>query len=209
MEILIASKNKGKIKEIKDYFLTFGASTLLKKIKLITFEETVDFPDVEEGDADFLENAILKAKKTAEATGKITLADDSGLCVDILGGIPGVISSRYAGENANDLQNRLKLLDEMAQFRKPSLRTARFVCQMVLWDPEEGLLNKSEGICEGRIGFTEKGSGGFGYDPIFIPQGSMLTMAEISPEDKNIISHRGKALMKMVYFLTAYVDSNS
>ena len=96
MEILIASKNKGKIKEIKDYFLTFGASTLLKKIKLITFEETVDFPDVEEGDADFLENAILKAKKTAEATGKITLADDSVLCVDILGGIPGVISSRYA-----------------------------------------------------------------------------------------------------------------
>ncbi len=209
MEILIASKNKGKIKEIKDYFITFGASTLLKKIKLITFEETPNYPDIEEGDADFLENAILKAKKTAEVTGRITLADDSGLCVDILEGMPGVISSIYAGENANDLQNRLKLLDELAQFTEPSLRTARFVCHMVLWDPEEGLLNKSEGICEGRIGFAEKGTGGFGYDPIFIPEGSMLTMAEISPEDKNIISHRGKALMKMVYFLTAYVDSDS
>ncbi|OQA20883.1 MAG: Non-canonical purine NTP pyrophosphatase [Actinobacteria bacterium ADurb.Bin346] len=208
MDILIASKNDGKIKEIKDFFKSFGSVSLLQRIRLITYKEIKDFPLIEEGADDFLANAMLKARVVSEITCKITLADDSGLSVDLLGGIPGVISSRYAGEAATDKQNRDKLIAELSGFENPDMRTARFVCQMVLWDPKKGLLNVSEGICEGRIGFEEKGSGGFGYDPIFIPEGLNLTMAELSPEDKNRISHRGRALAKLLNYLDS-VNKNT
>lgn len=202
MDIAIATKNKGKIFEIIDFFK--GHSTKneeLRKIKWLTFKDFNDFPDVDEGSESFLENAKLKAKIIAEFTGKITLADDSGLEVDALNGSPGVMSSRYAGENATDEDNRIKILKEIDNIKDLQRRTARFVCSMVLWHPGEGLINVSTGVCTGVIGFNEKGANGFGYDPVFIPDGYSYTMAELSSGTKNKISHRAKALIGMADFL--------
>lgn len=190
MEIAIATKNKGKIKEI-NYF--FREST----IRWLIYEDFGDFPSIEENGNSFFENARIKAEGVSAYTGKITLADDSGLEVDCLGGRPGIFSSRYAGDNATDRQNREKLLEELKEFSSPEKRSARFVCSMVLWDPLKGLAAKTEGICKGYITFVEKGSGGFGYDCIFIPEGYRKTMAELSEEEKNSISHRGRALMAL------------
>ena len=156
MQIVIASKNKGKIKEIKSFYND------LMKVEWLTFKDFKNFPDVIEKGENFLENARLKAKSISLYTGRITLADDSGLEVDFLGGKPGVKSSRYNGENATDKQNRDKLLKEMESAKKISERTARFVCSMVLWDPRKGSIFETSGVCEGVIGFEEKGSGGFG-----------------------------------------------
>ena len=192
MQIVIASKNTGKIKEIKSFYYD------LLKVEWLTFKDFKKFPDVKEKSNDFLENARLKARGISLYTNKITLADDSGLEVDFLKGEPGVKSSRYSGADATDKQNRDKLLKEMENARKISERAARFVCSMVLWDPEKGSIFETRGICEGFIGFEEKGTGGFGYDCIFIPSGYKRTMAQLTQNEKNSISHRGKAL-KVVY----------
>lgn len=196
MKIVIATKNKGKIREIKSFFAN------LPQIEWLTFEDFENFPDIEEGSINFVENATLKAKSISEFTNTITLADDSGLVVDVLCGEPGVKSSRYAGENATDEENRRKLLSELYSYNSLKDRKARFVCEMILWDPVKGLLRTSSGICEGFIGFAEKGLGGFGYDCLFIPAGcNDKTMAELSQYEKNIISHRGKALKDLNTFL--------
>jgi XTP/dITP diphosphohydrolase len=192
MKIVIATKNKGKIKEIKSFFNN------LPEVEWLTFEDFENFPDIDEGSINFIENATLKAKSISEFTNIVTLADDSGLVVDALCGEPGVKSSRYAGENATDEENRQKLLGELGNCNSLKDRTARFVCEMILWHPGKGLLKTSSGVCEGCIGFTEKGSGGFGYDSIFIPSGyDNKTMAELSQHEKNVISHRGKALKNL------------
>jgi len=194
-KIAIATKNKGKIREIKNFFNDF------KDIEWLTFKDFKNFPDIEEGSISFLENAKIKAKNIAEFTGVITLADDSGLMVDALNGAPGVKSSRYSGPDTTDKTNRIKLLDELAEINSIKERRARFVCRMVLWDPKKRLLHETSGICEGYIGFDEKGTNGFGYDCIFIPEGYKKTMAELSQKEKNEISHRGKALQNLAGFL--------
>ncbi len=198
MEIVIASKNSGKIKEIKSFYRN------IKKVKWLTFKDFEYFPDITENGNTFLENAELKARGISAFTGKITLADDSGLEVDSLGGRPGVLSSRYSGINATDKENRHKLLKELENIKEISQRTARFVCSMLLWDPEKSLLFRTNGVCEGFIGFEEKGSSGFGYDSIFIPDGYNKTMAQLSLEDKNKISHRGKALRALYEFIVNF-----
>ncbi len=198
MRIVIASRNKGKIKEIKSFSSDF------LKVEWLTFKDFKGFPDVEEEGNSFLENARLKARAISDFTGVATLADDSGLEVDFLGGRPGVKSSRYAGENATDKQNRVKLLDEMKEAVKVSDRGARFICSMVLWEPEEGPVFETRGECEGRIGFDEKGIGGFGYDCIFIPSGFRKTMAQLDRSEKNRISHRGKALKAVYKFIVNF-----
>ena len=198
MEIVIASKNTGKINEIKSF------CTDLENIKWLTFKDFKDFPDINEEGNSFLENARIKARDISLYTGKIALADDSGLEVDFLEGRPGVRSSRYSGENSTDKQNRDRLLEEMKEVKELSRRTARFVCYMVLYDPEKGVLFETRGICEGFIGFEEKGSGGFGYDCIFIPSGYNKTMAQLTQAEKNNISHRGKALRAMYEFIVNF-----
>jgi XTP/dITP diphosphohydrolase len=195
LKITIATKNKGKIREIKNFFNDF------KDIEWLTFKDFKNFPDIEEGSISFLENARIKAKNIAEFTGVITLADDSGLMVVALNGAPGVKSSRYSGPDATDKINRIKLLGELAKINSARERRARFVCRMVLWDPKKGLLHETSGICEGYIGFDEKGTNGFGYDCIFIPEGYKKTMAQLSQKEKNKISHRGKALQNLAGFL--------
>jgi len=195
LEIVIASKNKGKIEEIKTYRDSACG------IEWLTFKDFNDFPDIEETGDSFLDNAIIKAKALAEHTGKAALADDSGLIVDALDGMPGVRSSRYAGPDATDKENRDKLLKALKDIRDASKRTARFICSMILWNPGDGLVFKTDGICEGRIGFKEKGTGGFGYDRIFIPSGHDRTMAQLGRSEKNRISHRGIALAYFYDFI--------
>lgn len=195
MQIVIASKNIGKIKEIKSFYYD------LPEVEWLTFKDFKKFPDVGEKGNSFLENARLKARSISLYTNKITLADDSGLEVDFLGGRPGVKSSRYTGVDATDKQNRDKLIKEMENVKKISDRTARFVCSAVLWDPEKGSIFETRGVCEGFIGFEEKGTGGFGYDCIFIPTGYKKTMAQLTQNEKNSISHRGKALRALCKFI--------
>ena len=195
MEIFIASKNKGKIEEIKTYRDSANG------IKWLTYKDFKGFPDVEETGDSFLDNAIIKARSFAEYTDKPALADDSGLIVDALDGMPGVRSSRYAGPDATDKENRIKLLEALVDIKDELKRSARFICSMILWDPEDGLVFKTDGVCEGRIGFKEKGSGGFGYDCIFIPSGYDRTMAQLGNSEKNRISHRGIALAYFYDFI--------
>jgi XTP/dITP diphosphohydrolase len=206
MEIVIASKNKGKIKEIRHFFSNSLLPQNIRDIKWLSFEDFMGFPDVDEGSEGFIENAKLKAQQIAEFTGKTALADDSGLEVDALGGNPGVTSSRYAGPDSTDEKNRKKLLSELREISLISKRCARFKCVMALYSPGNDFINISEGVCEGIIGFTETGESGFGYDSIFIPDGFGKTMAELSNSEKNSISHRGKALGGLAKFLEFLPD---
>lgn len=192
--IIIATKNKGKVKEIWHFLKDLN-------INLLSLNDFENLPEIIEDGKNFKENSIKKAKITAETFQKLTLADDSGLEVDFLNGNPGVYSSRYSGENATDKSNRDKLLSELAEIKDLNERTARFVCHLVLWDPQRGLLFETDGFCEGWIGFEETGSGGFGYDCIFIPKGFNKTMAQLSKDEKNEISHRGKALKDFTGFI--------
>jgi XTP/dITP diphosphohydrolase len=186
--VIVVTRNKGKIREIRE---------ALKGLRL-RIHGLSDFPGVPEIDEDgksFAENALKKARFYSKYFGKLTLADDSGLEVDALNGLPGVYSARYAGEEASSQENNRRLLREM-QGLPISKRGARFKCILAMASPD-GKEVTVEGSCKGRIGFREKGKRGFGYDPLFILPRRGKTMAELSLEEKNRISHRGKALRKM------------
>jgi XTP/dITP diphosphohydrolase len=185
MDIVLATRNKKKIEEIKR--ITEGMA-----ISIFTLDDFPGCPDVEEDGATFEENAVKKAVTVARYTGKAALADDSGLEVYALDGAPGTLSARYAGECTDDRRNIEKLLYEMRSFVGEK-RRARFVCCTALALPD-GSVNTFYGYSEGRIGTEPKGLDGFGYDPIFYPDGYSKTFAEMSSEEKDAISHRGKAL---------------
>jgi XTP/dITP diphosphohydrolase len=148
----------------------------------------------------YAENAIAKAQFYARAAGLNALADDSGLEVEALGGAPGVYSARYAGEGASDADRRSLLLSELAQQTSEN-RNARFVCVVAIAKPDGTLLSTAEGICEGKMIFEERGTNGFGYDPLFVPKGFEQTFAELTDSIKNQISHRARALRKTRDFL--------
>ena len=183
--VVVASTNPGKIVEVRQIFAALPLS-------LLTAEDVGSWPVVEESGDTYLANALLKARAVAAFTGRPALADDSGIEVDALDGAPGVHSARYAGEQASDEDNNTKLIAALDGV-PPEGRTARYRCVAVLVTPE-GQEVAGIGSCEGRIGFEPRGSGGFGYDPWFVPQGETRTMAELTPEEKHAISHRGKAL---------------
>jgi len=159
-------------------------------------------PEIEEDGKTFTENALRKGYFYSKYFGQLTLADDSGLEVEILNGMPGVFSARYAGERASPQENNRKLLGVMEGIPM-SKRGARFKCAMALVSPD-GREAVTEGTCRGRIGFKEVGKGGFGYDPLFILPQYGKTMAQISIEEKNRISHRGKALRKLRKLLARF-----
>lgn len=162
-----------------------------------------DVPDVVEDADTFVGNARLKAVALVEATGKPALADDSGLEVDALDGEPGVFSARYAGEDASDEDNVVKLLGALADRPDPADRTARFRCVIVLRWPD-GREVVADGSCEGVIVDAPRGEGGFGYDPVFVPNdGDGRTFAELPAEAKHAISHRGQAIARLVEALAA------
>lgn len=163
--------------------------------RILSLNDLSDVPKIDESGKTFIENALKKARFYSRYFDQLTLADDSGLEVKALQGLPGVHSARYAGERASPRENNRKLLREMESI-PPSKRGARFKCVMALVSPD-GKEAVTKGVCRGRIGFREVGSGGFGYDPLFILRNYGKTMAQLSIEDKNQISHRGKALRKM------------
>lgn len=154
-------------------------------------DDVESWPEVEETGVTYLQNALLKAQAVVEATGKAAMADDSGLEVDALDGRPGVFSSRLAGPDATDEQNNIRLASLLFGV-PPERRSSRYRCVALLLLPE-GTTIFEEGVCEGSIATEPKGFEGFGYDPWFIPSGESRTMAELSPAEKNEISHRGKA----------------
>ncbi|HEY4687220.1 MAG TPA: RdgB/HAM1 family non-canonical purine NTP pyrophosphatase [Candidatus Subteraquimicrobiales bacterium] len=188
IKIVIASQNEGKIKEIKEILN-------LSQAELLDFHNFRSFPSYAEDKESFRENAVDKAKNLSKWAGFPAIADDSGLEVDVLGGAPGVRSARFAGPSASYQENNQKLLKELKGVPF-SERTARFKCVAVYIDLE-GYLLITEGILEGHIAENPKGAKGFGYDPLFIPKGFKKTLAEIAPEEKNRISHRGQAFRKL------------
>ncbi len=192
-KLLVASGNKGKIKEIDNYLENLNESTTLEIIGLSHFP---DLPEVEEDGDTFLANALKKARERAKDTGLLTLADDSGLVVDYLEGAPGVYSARYAGEDATDRDNNKKLLDELKGI-PTDRRSAHFKCVLALVDPDTAKEIVVEGKCEGIIGVEPQGVNGFGYDPLFFIPEYDKTMAQLPLETKNKISHRANALKKM------------
>ncbi len=193
MELLIATKNEGKIKE-----LTGLLNGLPVGLRCLNEFENIFEP--EETGATFAENARLKAKYYALRTGIPALADDSGLEIEALGGAPGVFSARYAGKNASYTEKMNLLLSEINE-KKVDDRRARFGCAMAIADADGGIKFLSEGVCEGKIAFAVRGTRGFGYDPIFIPDGFSETFGEISDEIKQKISHRARAIEKIILFL--------
>jgi XTP/dITP diphosphohydrolase len=189
-EIIIATGNAGKVKEFKEMFAGIN----------ITVTSLADHwnpvPSIPETGSTFYDNAKIKADWVYDNTSGIwSLADDSGLEVDALGGAPGVISAIYSGEGATASSNNEKLLREMKNVPE-SQRTARFKCVLVLRTGVDAYLT-AEGICEGRIIAAPTGGKGFGYDPLFIPAGFDRTFAQLDAEEKNRISHRGRALKSL------------
>jgi len=200
MQLLVATRNKHKLKEI---------AAILEELKL-DLRSAADIPglaDVIEDAATVRDNAIKKAVETAKFAKMLTIADDTGLEVDALNGEPGVRSARYAGDDASYFENNKKLLANL-QGVPSEKRTARFRCVIAIAD-EKGLVECVEGICNGAIIADEKGGGGFGYDPLFIADGQVKTFAEISPDVKNRISHRGKALQKAWAVLSRYLREHT
>lgn len=195
MEIVIATTNVHKIREFREMLKPYPRFDV---IGLLNFP---DYVQPEETGATFEENAVLKAKHAAETLNKVVVADDSGLVVPSLGGAPGVISRRYAGEDATDAENRNKLLKEL-QGKKEHERAAYFDCWLALATPK-GLLKSVNGRCEGLILNEERGRNGFGYDALFIKYDYDKTFAEIDEVTKNKISHRRKAFDKLLLILEA------
>jgi XTP/dITP diphosphohydrolase len=188
-KFIAATKNKGKLMEISEILRDFP-------FNILSMEEVGITKDIEEYGSTFEENALIKAREIFEMTKEMVMADDSGLEVDFLNGAPGIYSSRFAGEGATDKEKNKKLLSllENVPFEK---RTARFVCIVAVIMPD-GSHFVVRGTCEGYIGLEEIGNNGFGYDPLFFIKEYNKTTAEMLPEEKHKISHRGRALKAMV-----------
>lgn len=189
--LVLATGNPAKVRELNELFQ--GRGWRVRSLKEVAGDVVIE----ESGDT--LEaNAEIKARFACEQTGLPALADDTGLEVDALGGRPGVRSARYAGPAADARQNRKKLLEELQSVKEPSRRSARFRTILVYIGHGPSERYQYDGVCEGRILKEERGSGGFGYDPLFVPDGYNETFAEMDPVEKNRISHRGRALQKFL-----------
>jgi XTP/dITP diphosphohydrolase len=193
-ELLVATGNRGKFLEIEELLRDMVGN-------IYSLEDFPDIPKVEEDGVSFEENAVKKGQSATLTTGKPTIADDSGLVVNALGGLPGVHSARFAGDDARDSENNAKLLLEMAHLPE-ELRTAAFHCVIALCFPD-GYCRTFTGALEGVILNSPRGTEGFGYDPLFFVPGFGLTLAELPLEVKNTISHRGKALARLKAHLAA------
>lgn len=187
MEIALGTGNEHKVFEINE--IVKGVN---KNIVFVLPKG--EFNPVEDGST-FEENSLIKAREGARLSGMLTLADDSGLCIDALDGAPGLYSARYAGTQDEKIARILKEL-EVKENRK-----AKFVCCMTLVDKDGNVVHTTRGECHGHIIKERKGTNGFGYDPVFMPDGFDITLAEMSEDGKNAISHRGRALVKMLDFI--------
>ena len=194
MKLVLASKNEKKLKEMQDILSHMGVEVCLESAVGVDV-------DVEETGTTFEENSLLKAKAVMEASGLPAIADDSGLCVDALGGAPGVYSARYGGPGLDDTGRYKLLLETM----KGQPRAAKFVSVITCCFPNGDVLT-ARGECPGTIAFAPMGEGGFGYDPVFFVPGLKKTFAQLTAEEKNAISHRGKALEAFRVKLEEYLN---
>lgn len=191
-KLIVASNNKGKIKEIKE---------ILKDVyEIVPMGEAGFNEEIEENGSTFFENALIKAKAVSEALGVNALADDSGLCVDALGGAPGIYSARFSGVHGDDAANRKKLLSELKNLKNPDERKARFVSSVVLYK-RDGEVVSGMGETHGIIGFQEEGENGFGYDSLFVSDDLGKSFGVATAEEKNAVSHRKRALIDLLRHL--------
>ena len=196
MELLVATKNKKKLQEIEEILKDLN-------LKIASLADYPKPPQIVEDGKTFTANAVKKAVKTARFTKKLTLGEDSGICVKALGGKPGVYSSRFSGKDKSDLKNNLKLLKLLKKIPL-SKRRAYYVCAVALAD-QSGLVGAVEGRCNGLIGFEPKGTHGFGYDPLFIIPKYKKTFAQLGPQIKHRMSHRYHALKKARKIIQKYI----
>ena len=182
-KFVLATANPGKIREMRGILYGLGIEVLSRADAGISF-------DIEETGSTFMENALLKAEAVCKASGMPAIADDSGLMVEALGGAPGVYSSTYGGERFDDAERYAYLLEKMESTEQ---RGAKFVCTIVCVFPDGSNIT-AQGECCGEIALSPRGANGFGYDPVFLVEGTGMTMAELPPDEKNALSHRGKAL---------------
>lgn len=188
--LVLASRNPHKVAEVSRICVEAGLDA-----ELVGTDTLSGLPDVAETGASFAENAQLKARAVVDAARLPAMADDSGLCVDALNGMPGVLSARWAGKHGDDAANLSLLLDQLADV-PAQRRGARFVCAAVLVLPG-GAERIAEGAVEGTLTYEPRGTGGFGYDPIFVPDGHRRTTAEMSTAEKDALSHRGRAFREL------------
>ncbi len=195
--IVLATTNQGKAKE-------FAALLQGLSVEIETLKDYPEIGDIVEDGQTFKENALIKARTVAKATGKLAVADDSGLMVDALDGAPGIYSARFAGEDKNDAKNTAKLL-ALLQDTPQEERGAQFCCAIAIVLPD-GREYTTEGICRGEIAFAPAGDGGFGYDPVFLVPQWGKTFAELTMSEKNAISHRGKANAQALVILRELIE---
>lgn len=193
-EVVVATNNAHKLREVSRMF-----AAEFPGLGVASLADVEPYPEPAETEDTFEGNATIKARECTARTGKPALADDSGLEVDVLGGMPGVRSARWAGPQHDDDENLALLLRQIDDV-PPDRRGARFVCAMALTLPD-GAVFTVRGVVEGRLITSPRGTNGFGYDPIFVPDGYTVTTAELSPSDKDAISHRGKAVRAILEVL--------
>lgn len=199
MELVVATKNKKKLQEIEEILKSLN-------LKITSLADSLGMPRIIENGNTFEANAIKKAVKTARFTKKLSLGEDSGICVYALGGKPGVYSSRFSGKDKSDLKNNLKLL-KLLEGIPLGKRRAYYVCAVALAD-QSGLVATAEGKCSGLIGFEPKGTHGFGYDPLFIMPKYKKTFAQLGPRIKHRMSHRYYALKKARKIIQKYIENH-
>ena len=197
MEIVIATKNRKKLREIKEIWRGLG-------VRIVSLKDFPRVPRIIENGETFEQNAVKKAVKIGRFTGKLTMGEDSGLCVDALGGRPGVYSSRFAGKDKSDLKNNRKVL-ELLKGVPLKQRKAHYISAVALAD-KGGLICVVGGRCDGLIGFEPRGGSGFGYDPLFIIPKYKKTFAQLGPRIKHRMSHRFRAMEKAKKVLEKYID---
>lgn len=206
MKIVLATRNKHKVEEIKEIIKLYLDTELYSKLEVLSASDFSGISDMEENGDTFEENALKKAREVYRYTGLPAIADDSGIEVDFLNGEPGVLSARYAGKGATDEQNNTKLL-KLLEDVPIEKRSARFKCVIAYVDGE--VEKTFDGMVKGKVIFQPRGKGGFGYDPLFVPDGFDLTYAEMPKDLKNRISHRSKAVEKFVKFLSSILQKQN
>jgi XTP/dITP diphosphohydrolase len=195
--LVLATRNRHKVEELRRILALVEGEL---DIQLVGADQFPELPEVAETGSSFVANALLKARDVAQRTGQIAIADDSGLCVDALNGMPGIFSARWAGRHGDDAANLDLVLAQMADV-PDARRGAAFHCAAAVVTPE-GEERVVEGVLEGSIIREPRGNDGFGYDPIFTPRGYVLTTAELTPDEKNAISHRGQAFRALAPVLS-------
>ncbi|MQA87869.1 MAG: RdgB/HAM1 family non-canonical purine NTP pyrophosphatase [Streptosporangiales bacterium] len=196
--VVLATRNQHKLAELRRILDDAAVA-----VALLGIDGFPEIPEVPETGATFAENALLKARTVAKVTGLPAVADDSGLCVDALGGMPGVFSARWAGRHGDDEANLVLVLGQLADV-PPERRGAHFACAAALVLPD-GRERVVEGRIDGRVIEEPRGTGGFGYDPIFVPDGDTRTTAEMTPDEKDAISHRGRAFRALAPLIAELV----